>query len=419
MDMRKLYDLKNKRAGLLAEAKADLDKKDLEGYQAKMAEIKTMNAEIEAMEDLVAEEGRFDDGDKDAAFRAQVLENRKEEALKLSALDAARRGNEYVNAFAAALKNGVPVRAVGQHEELAPLAAALTIGGGTPAGSDGGFLVPVEFDNMIHTKLKEFVRLADYFNLETVSGFTGWRAVETTAGRKPLPLIGENTAIGENDQPSFRKVEYTIKKYGDRIAVSQELLEDNTAGLLQYIADWFVPRVVLTENSLLLGLLAGLKAENLTAGQEVKELKSVLNKGLNTAISRNAVLLTTGSGYYSRYLLVDKHGRGLLVPNPAGPDVYRFKGRPVVMADADLIPGRTVTASGATKGDYDPLYVGYFRAFGTLFQRKALEFATTNIGGSAWANDTTELRGIVRMDAQKVDEAAAVKREIFHPTSAS
>lgn len=419
MDMRKLYDLKNKRAGLLAEAKADLDKKDLEGYQAKMAEIKTMNAEIEAMEDLVAEEGRFDDGDKDAAFRAQVLENRKEEALKLSALDAARRGNEYVNAFAAALKNGVPVRAVGQHEELAPLAAALTIGGGTPAGSDGGFLVPVEFDNMIHTKLKEFVRLADYFNLETVSGFTGWRAVETTAGRKPLPLIGENTAIGENDQPSFRKVEYTIKKYGDRIAVSQELLEDNTAGLLQYIADWFVPRVVLTENSLLLGLLAGLKAENLTAGQEVKELKSVLNKGLNTAISRNAVLLTNGSGYDFLDQLEDKNGRGLLVPNPADPDVYRFKGRPVVMADADLIPGRTVTASGATKGDYDPLYVGYFRAFGTLFQRKALEFATTNIGGSAWANDTTELRGIVRMDAQKVDEAAAVKREIFHPTSAS
>ncbi len=419
MDMRKLYDLKNKRAGLLAEAKADLDKKDLEGYQAKMAEIKTMNAEIEAMEDLAAEEGRFDDGDKDATFRAQVLENQKEEALKLSALDAARRGNEYVNAFAAALKNGVPVRAVGQHEELAPLAAALTIGGGTPAGSDGGFLVPVEFDNMIHLKLKEFVRLADYFNLETVSGFTGWRAVETTAGRKPLPLIGENTAIGENDQPSFRKVEYTIKKYGDRIAVSQELLEDNTAGLLQYIADWFVPRVVLTENSLLLGLLAGLKAENFTAGQEVKELKSVLNKGLNTAISRNAVLLTNGSGYDFLDQLEDKNGRGLLVPNPADPDVYRFKGRPVVMADADLIPGRTVTASGATKGDYDPVYVGYFRAFGTLFQRKALEFATTNIGGSAWTNDTTELRGIVRMDAQKVDEGAAVKREIFHPASAS
>jgi len=410
MDMRKLYDLKNKRAALLAEAKGDLDKKDLEGYQAKMTEVKAMNAEIEAMEDLVAEEGRFRDDDKGAVLRAQALEAGKEEALKLSALDAARQGNEYVNAFAHALKNGVPVRAVGRHEELAPLANALTIGGGTPAGSDGGFLVPVEFDDMIQRKMKEFIRLADYFKVEPVTGYSGWRAVETTASREPLPLVGENTAIGTTEQPKFSRVDYTIKKYGDRIAISQELLEDNTAGLLQYIAEWFAPRVVLTENSLLLGLLAGLKAVSLTAGREVQELKSVLNKDLNTAISRNAVILTNGSGYDFLDQLTDNNGRGLLVPNPADPDVYRFKGRPVVTADDDIIPG----ADGK-----DPMYIGYFKAFGTLFQRKAMEFATTNIGGNAWANDAPELRGIVRMDAQKVDEGAAVKRELPAASGAS
>lgn len=417
MDMRKLYDLKNKRAGLLAEAKADLDKKDLEGYQAKMTEIKAMNTEIEAMEDLAAEEGRFGDDDADARLRAQVLTAKKEQDIQTTALDAARRGNEYVNAFGKALKNRVPVQTVGQHEELAPLANALTIGGGTPAGSDGGFLVPVEFDNLIHRKMKEFVRLADYFNVEPVTGYSGWRAVETTASRKPLPVIDEAAAIGATEQPKFKKVEYTIKKYGDRISVSQELLGDNTAGLLQYIADWFAPRVVLTENSLLLGLLDGLTAANLTAKKEVQELRSIINKGLNTAISRNAVLLTNGSGYDFLDQLTDSNGRGLLVPNPADPDVYRFKGRPVVMADADLIPSRTVTTAGETKGDYDPVYIGYFKAFGTLFRRMALEFETTNIGGSAWSNATTELRGIVRMDAQKVDEDAAVKREIFTPAS--
>lgn len=417
MDMRKLYDLKNKRAGLLAEARELLDKKDLDGHEAKMAEVKKMNAEIEAMLDQMAEEGRFSDEDKGAVLRAQMLEAKKEDARKLSALDAARQGNEYVNAFAKALKDGASVRTVGQHEELAPLANALTIGGGTPAGSDGGFLVPVEFDNMIQRKMKEFVRLADYFNVEPVTGFSGWRAVETTASRKPLPLLGENTTIGMTEQPSFKKVEYTVKKYGDRIAISQELLEDNTAGLLQYIADWFAPRVVLTENSLLLGLLSGLTAKNLTSGKEIKELKSVLNKELNTAISRNAILLTNGIGYDFLDQLTDANGRGLLVPNPADPDVYRFKGRPVVMADADLIPSRTVTTAGATKGDYDPVYIGYFRALGTLFQRKALEFATTNIGGNAWNTDTTELRGIARMDAQKVDEGAAVMREIFTPAT--
>ena len=218
MDMRKLYDLKNKRAALLAEAKGDLDRKDLEGYQAKMTEVKAMNAEIEAMEDLVAEEGRFRDDDKGAVLRAQALEAGKEEALKLSALDAARQGNEYVNAFAHALKNGVPVQAVGRHEELAPLANALTIGGGTPAGSDGGFLVPVEFDDMIQRKMKEFIRLADYFKVEPVTGYSGWRAVETTASREPLPLVGENTAIGMTEQPKFSRVDYTIKKYGDQDA---------------------------------------------------------------------------------------------------------------------------------------------------------------------------------------------------------
>ena len=112
MDMRKLYDLKNKRSGLMAEAKADLDKKDMEGYQAKMAEIKTMNAEIQAMEDMAVEEGRFGDEDKGAVLRSQMLEAKKEDDLKLSALDAARQGNEYVNAFAEALKNGVSVRTV-------------------------------------------------------------------------------------------------------------------------------------------------------------------------------------------------------------------------------------------------------------------------------------------------------------------
>lgn len=417
MDMRKLYDLKNKRAGILAEAEDLLNKKDMENYKAKMAEVKAMNTEIEAMEDLAAEEGRFGSEDTAAISRYEALSAKKREEALTNALDKARSGNEYANAFAKALRNGVQVRGVMDHQELAPLANALTIGGGSPAGADGGFLVPVDFDNMIHKKMKEFVRLADYFNVETVTGYTGWRAVETTASRKALPLVGENTAIGMTEQPSFKKVEYIIKKYGDRIAVSQELLDDNTAGLLQYIVDWFTPRVVMTENALLLGLLDGLEAKTLTAGKEISELKSVLNRTLNTAISRNAAILTNGNGYDFLDQLTDTNGRGMLVPDPTAPDVYRFKGRPVVTADADLIPGRT--ESSGTKGDYDPVYIGDFKAFGTLFRRKALEFATTNVGGNAWANAAPELRGIVRMDAKKVDEDAAVKRELFTPEAST
>lgn len=413
--MEKLYELKNQRAALIDMAEKAVNSGDMDGYSGKMSEITKLNQEISALEDIAAERGRFDKNDAQMVSRAEQQQNKKEAELTQNRLSAARSGNEYAQAFVKAMKSGAKVGA--RSEELEPLYNAMTISGGTPEGSDGGFLVPVEFDNMIHRKMKEFVRLADYFNVENVSGYSGWRAVETTASRKPLALVEEAAEIGKKEQPSFKRVDYQIKKYGDRIAISRELLSDNTAGLLQYMADWFAPRVVLTENSLLLALIGGLAAKNFTAGKEIKELKSVLNRELNTAISRNAVILTNGNGYDFLDQQVDANGRGLLTPNPADPDVYRFKTRPVIAADADLIPSRTVTTAGATKGDYDPLYIGYFKAFGTLFRREALEFATTDVGGDAWATATPELRGIVRLDAQKIDEDAAVKREIFTPSA--
>lgn len=411
--MNRIYELKNARMGLVNEAQKALDGKNMETYKAKMGEVEAMNQEIYALESLEAEKGRFDEHDKAMLNLHDTIQQKKEETVTENKMNKARQGNEYVNAFVKAISNGIQPKNVYLHEDLKPLQNAMSIGGGTPAGSDGGFLVPVEFDNMIHRKMKEYVRLADYFNVETVNSYTGWRAVETSATRKALPEIEEAATITPDEQPKFAKVTYTLRKFGDRIAISNELLADNTAGLMQYLADWFGPKVVMTENTLLLGLLSALTAKQLTAGKEIAELKTALNKELNTAISRNAVLLCNQSSYDYLDQAVDSNGRPMLVPNPADPDVYRFKGRPVISGDEDIIPTRVVTTSGATKGDYYPIYIGHFRAFGTLFRRGALEFASTNIGGTAWTNDTTEVRGIVRMDAKTVDAAAAIMKEIF------
>lgn len=415
--MEKAYELKNKRQELLDKAKKAVEAKAMEEYSASMVEVKSINAEIEALESLDAEAGRFENHETRIGQLALAGEAIKAEEQKASAMDTARSGNEYANAWARAIRNKADVDGGAHDEKLKPLYNALTIGGGTPAGTEGGFLVPVEFDNMIHRKMKDLVRLADYFNVENVTGYTGWRAVETTASRTKLPEIDEAANIPENDKPSFKKITYTVRKFGDRIAISSELLNDNTAGLMAYLAEWFAPRVVMTENALLLGLLDGITAKSFTAGKEVAELKAVLNKGLNTAISRGAVLLANQSSYDFLDGINDADGRGILVPNPADQDVYRFKGRTIIAADNDLIPDRTVTATGAAKGDYYPLYVGNLKAFGTLFRRQALEFAATNIGGQAWTTAATEVRGIARMDAQRVDELAAVRREIFVPAT--
>lgn len=330
-----------------------------------------------------------------ANFQAQ-----QEEKAKGKAVDDIRRTNEYAMAFVKALRGGVKVRQAWGVEDFAPLTKALTETGGTPEGSDGGFLVPAEFDNLIHEYEKEYMDLSRFFTVEQVRTLSGWRAIEQ-GKRKPLPKILEMGTVGKDDQPKFDKVTYTVEKFGDRLPVSSELLEDNTAGLLRYLAGWFGPKYVLTKNTLLLELLKKLETEvPLPAGSEAKTLRRAMIQKLNTAHSMGAALLTNQDGYAEMDGWEDKNGRSLLVPNPADPSVFRLNGRPVAYGDNDLIPGET----GKT-----PIYVGKFQALGTLFVRKGLEMAATDVGGDAWATDSYELRGLCRMTAVTMDKKAAFK----------
>ena len=98
----------------------------------------------------------------------------------------------------------------------------------------------------------------------------------------------------------------------------------------------------------------------------------------------------------------------MLVPDVSG-DFDRIKGRRVVYTDNDLIGTHSVTSgetSSQTTKTYDPLFIGNLKAAATLFQRKAMEVAATDVGGDAWANDAYELRCLCRMDAQAVDTTA-------------
>lgn len=400
MTYQDLLELKAKRAKKLNEGRDLLAKKDFEGHKALMAEVEKMNQEIDAAEVQLAQEGRFRDEDGKLKGLYQDHEARKADQAKGKAIDDIRKTNEYAQAFAKALRNGVKVKHVWGVEAYAPLTKALTETGGTPEGSDGGFLVPQDFDNMIHEYEKEYLDLSQFFTVETVRTLTGWRAVEQGV-RKPLPVILEAQTVGRDDQPKFSKVDFTVKKYGDRLPVSSELLQDNTAGLLRFLAGWFAPKYILTKNTLLLKLLTGLeKSVDLPAGGETKALRRALISQLNTAQSAGAVLLTNQNGYAEMDGWEDKNGRSLLVPNPADPSVYRLGGRRVVYGDNDLIPDESGKA---------PIYAGNFRAVGTLFVRQGIEVAATDVGGDAWATDTWELRGLCRMDAAAMDSGAAFK----------
>lgn len=403
MTYQELLELKAKRADKLKEGQALLAKKDLDAHKALMGEVEKMNQEIDAVEAQLAQEGRFSEQDGKLKGMYQDHEAKKAEEAKGRAIDNIRGTNEYAAAFCKALRNGVKVKQAWGLEEYAPLTKALTESGGTPEGADGGYLVPEEFDRIIHEYEKELLDLSQFFTVETVRSLSGWRAFEKGA-RKPLPKVLEMGTIGKEDQPEFEKLTYTVSKYGDRLAVSSELLDDNVFGLLRYLAGWFAPKYVLTKNALLLELLTGLTREvSLTAGSEARELRQALIRDLNTAHSGRAVLLTNQTGFAEMDGWADGNGRSLLVPNPADPQVYRMSGRRVVYADNDLIPD---------EGGKTPIYAGNFKALGTLFIRKGIEVAATDVGGDAWATDSYEIRGLCRMGVMGVDKNAAFKATI-------
>jgi len=322
---------------------------------------------------------------------------------------AMRKSNEYVRAFAYAVKNGINRRNGRGNENVKILFDALTEGGGTTPGEDGGFLVPIDIDNQIKELKRALNPLSELFNTESVTAPTGWRVMDT-APTTGMTAVNEMATIPTDDQPEFAKIPYTLTKYGLIVPVSNELLSDEVANLMGYLSRWFARKLVITENTLLLTALKTLTASTLTNGKTggngVDGVKTVLNKVLDPAISVNATILCNQDGFDELDQLKDDQGRGLLQPDPVNPTQFRIFGRPVKMVSNAVMPSGTGT--GATTD----FFIGDFREFATLFQKDGFEVASTDIGGNAWKTDSTEVRGIARMGVSKFDEAAVARRNL-------
>ena len=132
-------------------------------------------------------------------------------------------------------------------------------------------------------------------------------------------------------------------------------------------------------------------------------IKTILNKTLDPAISLSAVILTNQSGFDALDQLVDEMGRGLLQPDPTNATLYKMFGRRVVAVSDAQLPNTS------NKPEF---FIGDFKEFATLFRRDGFEVASTDIGGNAWATDSTEVRGIARLAVSKFDTGAAVRRQL-------
>ena len=320
-----------------------------------------------------------------------------------------RASSEYRDQFWSAFRNGVSPKSIkaGMHraEQFGLLMDALSETGGSPAGAEGGFLNPVEFDNMIHEKQRLAVDLAQYVNVEEVTAYSGWRAVETAKAAQPFAAITESAfpsgeRIAEMESPTFTKVEYTVVDYGGYLPVANDLLADTPANIMAYLSRWCGRKVSLTNTSLILTLINALTPTALaTTDDRFAAIKTALNITLDPAISASASIFTNQKGLDLLDQELDGEGRPLLQPNPSAPTQYRVMGRPLV-----VVP--TSQWANLTGADRARVAIGDAREMVTLFRRAAMEIASTTVGGTAWRNNNTEVRAIMREVAKTVDDSA-------------
>lgn len=390
---RKLIDLSNQRTQLLKDAEAALEAGSTADYDAAMEKVTNLNTEIQRIQNLLAEQERHIAEQQPATAG---LSGGHDNAPVVDRVACMRGSNEYTRAFCSAVRNRLSPASARGYEGYGILLDALTENGGTTPGEDGGFLVPVDLQTRINELRRQMVSLRALVRVEPVTTLTGYRVLDT-APTKGFTALEEMGQIPTDDQPAFSRYEYKVKDYGLIIPISNDLLADNDAGLLEYLARWMAKKAVLTENALILNLLATAQATTVKTGQELAAIKKALNVTLDPDIALNAVILANQTAYDLLDNLVDGNGRPLLQPDVTGGSGQQLKGRPIQVVANRLL---------ADSENGSPVYIGDFAEAITIFDRQVMEFTTTNVGGSAWRTNSTEGRAIMRLDVQQVDKDA-------------
>lgn len=335
----------------------------------------TLNIEtLEAKLNLALKE----EGEIQANLKGTVLDNKN--------ISNGIDSQAYENAFVSFLKGNASL------DEKMTIQAALS----STADADGGLLIPKDQETQVIELARDYSSLRDLVYVEPVSTLTGTRVIEVDGEYTPFAEVTEGSKISDIENGDFKAIPYSCKTYGGILPIPNNLLKDNKGNLLYHVSKWFAKKKVATENKLIGDSLSTFSK---TAMKGIDDIKTVLNKTLDPAISANAIVVTNQTGFNELDKMKDTDGNYLLQPDPTKPTQKLLKGRPI-----KVYPDK-VLANDTTKA---PVIIGDFKRAITLFDRQLLTVDSTNIGAGAFETNSTKVRGLLRMDVQKFDEKAIV-----------
>lgn len=272
-------------------------------------------------------------------------------------------------------------------------------------GERGGYTVPEDVSTRI-----EYYKDVDY-SLESdidvvgVSTNKGSRTYQKKTTPNTFVDIDENGAITEEiAAPQFERLPYAIQDRAGFMPVSNDLIDDSDANIVDVVAQWLAKADVNTTNKKVLALVAEKQQTDL---KDINGIKKALNVTLGQAYKAGAKIYTNDDGLNYLDTLVDSTGRPLLNPDPTAPANLQLRCGTTVLP-IKVLPNSVM----ATSTNKVPFIVGNLFDYARKYDRKktTIDASTVATIGSfnAFAQNMTLMRAIQRNDYRVKDKDSIV-----------
>lgn len=346
--MSKIQELREKRAKVWEQTKLFLDEHRQENglikpednafYEKMEDEVVSLGKEIERLERQEAMDREL------SAASTRPLASRPD---MMTEEKTGRASNAYKSAFWGAMRNKV-------HPSVQN---ALQIG----EDSEGGFLVPDEYENQLVQALQEANVLRNLCNVINTSH--GDRKIPVVASHGSAAWMDEEGAFNESDD-AFTQVTLSAYKLGTILKVSDELLNDSYFDLEAYIAAEFARRIgaaeeegFITGNGIskptgLLNATGGASLGVTAASATAITMDEVLDlyHSLKSAYRKNATFLVNDATVKAIRKLKDGQGQYLWQPSVQAGTPDTILNRPVI--STQFMPTAEAGAKTILFGDF-------------------------------------------------------------------
>ena len=270
---------------------------------------------------------------------------------------------------------------------------------------DGGYTVPEDVSTRIeHYKDVDYALEQD-IDVVPVSTNKGSRTYQKKTTPNTFVDIDENGQItNEIEAPKFERVPYAIQDRAGFMPVSNDLVADSDANIMEIVAEWLAQADVNTTNAKVLAKVAE-KAQ--TDLKDIDGIKKALNVTLGQAYKAGAKIYTNDDGLQYLDTLKDGNDRPLLNPDPTAPAQLQLRCG-VNVLPIKVLPNKVF----ATQGGKVPFIVGNLFDYVRKYDRQHISIKASDVasigGFNAFAQNMTLLRAIVRDDYRVKDADSIV-----------